>query len=576
MVSFIELLKLCKADNKGMASYKLAVTGNCSTQHLALALKGYAYTQGIALTVLDTDYNQIDAQTIDGGSDIFSFTPDGVLIYMCTEKLYERFRTTDIDRRPFFADCVMEQIKTYWERIDKRIRTDIIQYNFPEYDDRIFGNYGAKLEYSFIYQLRRLNYIMAEQSRQFNNVHIADLSYIQYLYGRNTAFDERLYYTAKMTISETVLPDAARAAIDIICCRCGKLKKGIILDLDNTLWGGVIGDDGIGGIEIGELGTGRAFSDFQLWLKELKKRGILLAVCSKNNEDTAKEPFIKHPDMILRLDDISLFIANWDSKVENIYKIQQTLNIGMDSLVFIDDNPFERDLVRKMIPEITVPELPGDPALYLKYLSELNLFETAAFSEEDKVRTEHYKNEIKRAESQKQYKTYDDYLIGLDMKSAAVPFDRFNYPRIAQLIQRSNQFNLRTVRYTEAEIESIASDPGYITLSFTLSDKFGDHGLISAVIMRWQDDVTLFIDTWVMSCRVLKRGMEEFIINKIIDTAKSAGAHKIIGEYIKTPKNKMTEKIYGSLGFDNIGGNVFSAETDNFKYNTSYISEINK
>ena len=237
-----------------------------------------------------------------------------------------------------------------------------------------------------------------------------------------------------------------------------------ILDLDNTLWGGIVSEAGVRGIEIGNLGKGHAFTDFQIWLRELKRRGILLAVCSKNDESAAKAPFLEHPEMILRLDDFAVFVANWNDKAENIKEIQRSLNIGMDSMVFLDDNPFERELVRTMLPEVTVPELPADPADYLSYLKSLNLFETTAYSGEDAERTKQYQTEEKRKNLRDSAGSYEAYLESLQMTADIRLFDEFQVPRISQLCNRSNQFNLRTVRYSEKEIENIIKDPEQIGL----------------------------------------------------------------------------------------------------------------
>lgn len=409
--------------------------------------------------------------------------------------------------------------------------------------------------------------------QEVKNVYILDLDAIQAACGRGKFSDPKLYYIAKMPISVDVLPSVAKNVVDMVQALRGSVKKCVVLDLDNTLWGGVIGDDGLSGIQIGELGTGHAFSDFQAWLKELKNRGMLLAVCSKNSDQTAREPFEKHPEMILRLEDFSMFVANWEDKASNIRTIQKALNIGMDSLVFLDDNPFERNLVRSMIPEITVPELPEDPAEYLQYLRGLGLFETASYSAEDSNRTRQYREQAERAVFESSFQSYDAYLEGLDMKAVAAPFDVFHYPRIAQLTQRSNQFNLRTVRYTEAEVEAISRDDSRICLYFTLKDKFGDHGLISVVILDKQADGILFISQWLMSCRVLKRGMEEFIVNKIMQTAGANGFRKVIGEYIPTPKNAMVQDLYEKMGFAPVGENRFEADVSGFRFHKTFITE---
>lgn len=569
-VSFSQLKKLSRQAPAAGKPYRLAILGDCATQHLATALRGCANYMGLPMEVFDADYNQLDAQTTDPGSALYASKPDGVLIYMCAEKLAEAFYDTPPARREEFAQRVMEKLTGYWAALSANCSATILQFNFVALDDACFGSYALKLEASLAYQLQKLNVLLADACRSMKNVYPVDLNGVQSRLGRERSYDDKLYLIAKMPLSLEALPEAAKRVVDTVNALRGSVKKCAVLDLDNTLWGGVIGDDGINEIQIGELGSGRAYTRLQTWLRELKNRGILLAVCSKNNEDTAKEPFLKHPDMVLRLEDFSMFVANWEDKASNLRRIQQTLNIGMDSIVFIDDNPFERSAVKSLIPELTVPELPEDPSLYASFLQDLNLFETASFSAEDAGRTAQYRAEAERTTLQTAFASYDDYLSQLEMRARAEPFDAFHYPRIAQLTQRSNQFNLRTVRYTEAQIEAAAADGGLITRYYTLRDKFGDYGLISVVIMEKRSDEELFIDTWLMSCRVLKRGMEEFIINDLLGVAKAGGYKRVVGEYIKTPKNAMVESIYESLGFARDGG-LFVAETDSFIPNKTYI-----
>lgn len=572
-ITFKQLKKFSKADDSLLPQYKLAVMGDCATQHLATAIRGYGIYAGLGLSVFDTDYNQIDAQVMDPGSELYAFAPNAVLIQMCTEKLYEAFCSTPLNRRASFAEDTYARICLTWERMNAHTQVTIFQCNFPLMDDGGFGQYGNKTPDSFLFQQRKLNFLLMQGCQEIKNVYIIDLDAIQASYGREKFSDPKLYYIAKMPISVDALPAVAKNVVDMVQALRGVVKKCVVLDLDNTLWGGVIGDDGLSGIQIGELGTGHAFSDFQAWLKELKNRGMLLAVCSKNNESAAKEPFEKHPEMILRLEDFSMFVANWEDKASNIRAIQKTLNIGMDSLVFLDDNPFERNLVRSMIPEITVPELPEDPAMYLQYLRSLGLFEMASYSADDSGRTQQYREQAERAVFEASFQSYDAYLEGLGMKAVAAPFDVFHYPRIAQLTQRSNQFNLRTVRYTEAEIEAISQDDSHICLYFMLKDKFGDHGLISVVILDKQADSNLFVSEWLMSCRVLKRGMEEFIVNKILQTAAEHGFQTVIGEYIPTPKNAMVKDLYEKMGFTRVGENRFEADVSSFQYHKTFITE---
>jgi FkbH-like protein len=375
-----------------------------------------------------------------------------------------------------------------------------------------------------------------------------------------------------MILSIDSLPYVSARILDIVCALKGKFKKCLILDLDNTVWGGVVGDDGLEGIQLGHgLGIGKVFTEFQMWVKKLKDRGIIICVCSKNDEDKAKEPFEKHPDMVLRLNDIAVFMANWETKVDNIRAIQQILNIGFDSMVFLDDNPFERNIVREHIPDITVPELPDDPAEYLEFLYSLNLFETASYSATDKDRTKQYQVEAQRVGYAKTFHDEADFLRSLNMVSTVEGFTKFNTPRVAQLSQRSNQFNLRTVRYTEADIEAFSNDPAVIPVTFTLEDKFGDNGLICVIIMKRMDAESLFIDTWFMSCRVLKRGMEHFTLNTLVAKAREKGYKRIVGEYLPTLKNGMVKDHYDRLGFTSLGDGRYELDLATYQEKECYI-----
>ena len=571
-MKFAELEKNCKKSTDTCTDfYSLAILGNCATQHLAKAIKGYAYEEKIALHVFDADYNQIDAQVMDNNSELYQMTPDFTLFWLCTEKLYEAFCQST--NRSDFANQIIMYLEGYWNRVNQQYKTTILQFNFTQIDDRIFGNYGNKTQDSFLFQIRKLNYLLMEKCTQYKNVFIIDIEYLQQIYGEDGIKENKMYYIAKMPLSTKILPEVAKQTIDVIKAMKGKMKKCVILDLDNTLWGGVIGDDGLENIQIGELGLGHAFSEFQMWLKELQKRGIILAVCSKNEEVVAKEPFLHHPEMVLHMEDIAMFVANWEDKASNIKKIQDTLNIGMDSIVFFDDNPFERNLVKSMIPDITVPDLPEDPSQYLEYVKLLNLFETAAYSETDKNRTKQYQEEIGRVNLQKQFSSYSEYLESLEMVAEAKPFDKFHFSRIAQLTQRSNQFNLRTVRYTEQEIEQLAKEKEHLTLYFTLKDKFGDYGLISVVVLDKQPENTLFISEWLMSCRVLKRGMEEFILDEIIRTAEENGFKKVIGEYIRTPKNNMVSELYKKMGFQEVSKDRYKVNIAEYRKHKTYIQK---
>ena len=554
---------------------KVALLGDTATQLLVTSIRGEAIDRGLNLKVYEADYNQVERQLMDPTSELYGYDAEIVIIFQSTHKLGEYHSSLAIDKQEHLADERLSFISSLCEN-PSFANKKILYFNYPEIEDTVFGSYANKVESSFSFQVRKLNYELMKLACQYPNLFICDIAGLQNMFGRRFMFAPNVYMTTEMVLSVNALPYVASRVVDIIAAIKGQFKKCLILDLDNTVWGGVIGDDGLEGIELGHgLGIGKAFTEFQMWVKKLKQRGIIICVASKNNEETAREPFEKHPDMVLKLDDIAVFQANWETKVDNIRTIQSVLNIGFDSMVFLDDNPFERNMVRENIPGITVPELPDDPAMYLEYLYSLNLFETASYSNADKDRTKQYQVEAKRVSLSKSFTNEADFLKSLNMVSTVSGFTRFNTPRVAQLSQRSNQFNLRTIRYTEADIESMANDPNVIDLSFTLEDKFGDNGLIAVVIMKQQDVDTLFVDTWFMSCRVLKRGMENFTLNTMAEYAKEKGYKRIIGEYIPTPKNKMVELHYPNLGFTQLEPESYQyvLDLDSYSPRECYITK---
>ena len=528
--------------------------GDTATQLLGTAIRGTGAVRGYNIDLFEAEYNQVEQQMLIPTSDLHQFDADFIVVFQSTHKLGENHSLLSTEKQLTLADDRLAFLASICDHPALQGKK-IIYFNYPEIGDTVFGSYANKVESSFTYQVRKLNYELMQLSEKYQNLFICDIAELQNKFGRDKMFAPNTYTSTEMVFRMDVLPYVASRVMDIVCAIRGQFKKCLILDLDNTLWGGVIGDDGLEGIQLGHgLGIGKMFTEFQMWIKKLKQRGIIICVASKNNEEIAKEPFENHPDMVLKLDDIAVFQANWETKVDNIRTIQQILNIGFDSMVFLDDNPFERNMVQENIPGITVPELPEYPEDYLEYLYSLNLFETASYSNLDKDRTKQYQVEAQRVSLSKSFTNEADFLKSLNMVSVVSGFTKFNIPRVAQLSQRSNQFNLRTVRYTDADIEVLANDPEVIDLSFTLEDKFGDNGLIAVVIMKPLDKETLFVDTWFMSCRVLKRGMENFTLNTMVDAAKAKGYKRIIGEYLPTPKNAMVAEHYPQLGFIRIEG----------------------
>ena len=575
MLTFKELKRLSKQDASGKPVVKLALLGDTATQLLATALRGFGVERGYDIDLYEAEFNQVERQLLDPTSELYQFQADFIVIFQSTHKLGEHYSMLSQEKQLLLADERLSFIASVCENPSFSTKK-IICLNYPEIEDTVFGSYSNKVESSFTWQVRKLNYELMNLSAKYSNLFVCDIAALQNKLGRDTMFAPNVYVSTEMILSIDALPFVASRIIDIVSAVKGQIRKCLILDLDNTMWGGVIGDDGLEGIQLGHgLGIGKAFTEFQMWVKKLKQRGIIICVASKNNEETAKEPFEKHPDMVLKLDDIAVFQANWETKVDNIRTIQRILNIGFDSMVFLDDNPFERNMVRENIQGITVPELPEDPGEYLEYLYSLNLFETASYSSADKDRTRQYQVEAKRVSLQKYFINEANFLKSLNMVSEVSGFTKFNTPRVSQLSQRSNQFNLRTVRYTEADIAAFADNPEVIDLSFTLKDKLGDNGLIAVVIMKRMDEETLFIDTWFMSCRVLKRGMENFTLNAMVERARSMGYRKIIGEYLPTPKNQMVENHYPDLGFKRIAGTEtaqYELLLDDYQTRECYIS----
>lgn len=574
MLSFKQLSRNCKHREVASAAPRMALVGDTATQFLATALRGEAINRGYDLELFEAEYNQVERQFLDPSSELYAFEADYIVLFQSTHKLCEHHSMLPDSERVTLADNRLAFLTSICQN-PQLTGKKLICMNYPEIEDTVYGSYANQVESSFTYQVRKLNYGLMQLAREYSNLFICDIAGVQNKIGRDRMFASNVYVSTEMVLSIDALPYVASRVIDIVSALCGQFKKCLILDLDNTVWGGVIGDDGLEGIQLGHgLGIGKAFTEFQMWVKKLKQRGIIICVASKNNEETAKEPFEKHPDMVLQLDDIAVFMANWETKVDNIRAIQQILNIGFDSMVFLDDNPFERNMVRENIPGITVPELPEDPGDYLEFLYGENLFETVSYSGTDKDRTKQYQVEAQRVSLQKTFANEADFLKSLNMVSEVSGFTKFNTPRVAQLSQRSNQFNLRTVRYTEADIEAMAADKDTIDLSFTLEDKFGDNGLIAVVIMKRQDDETLFVDTWFMSCRVLKRGMENFTLNTMVEQAKAKGYKRIIGEYLPTPKNKMVEEHYLHLGFIPVADAStaqYLLDVENYKPRECYI-----
>jgi FkbH-like protein len=545
---------------------RIALLSDAATQQFVPTLKTLFSENGIGATFYEGPFDAIELEAINPASGLYAFKPDAVFVINATQALRARYYGHGMEAE-------LDGIRRVWDALAAHCSCRVIQCNFPLPYDRPFGQFDSKVGNSFYSATQTLNAQLAEAARERPNVLLCDVEAVASYVGRRNWFDERLWDMSKTFCSLDHLPQAAQAMVDLIMAGLGRVVKCVVLDLDNTLWGGVVGDAGPLGIHIGAHGDGEAFYRFQKYLLALKKRGILLAVCSKNDMANAVGAFEQNPEMVLKRDDITVFIANWENKADNIRKIRETLEIGLDSMVFLDDNAFERNLVRNFLPEVIVPELPEDPADYVRAVCELNLFETTAFSAEDVARSALYKQEADRREALSSYTDVTEFLRSLDMQIVVGRFESEKIGRISQLFLRSNQFNLTTHRYSETDCTAMMRDEaGCIPLYASLSDRFGDHGLIS-IVVAWPEGNTLRISDWLMSCRVLGRGVEQYLMNYVFARAADLGLAVVSGEYIPSPKNGMVKDFWAQFGFENVGGFKWEKAVSSFNPATVWIRE---
>lgn len=546
---YASLLKEMNPATLGLQKIKIALLGTSTLDLFASVFRYWLAEEGFDAEVFIGDFGIIHQAVLDRSSRLYEFEPE--IIWLFTSHRDVRLQLDSGSSLSAVEEAVKRAVGEYaslWDAIRENSSAYVLQNNCDIHMSRVFGNFEGSVSWSHTSLLRLFNIELAKTAGPGRV--IFDIDYLSSLVGKKYWYDARYWYHSKHAFNINCTGMVAYHGAKLIGAIRGKSKKCIVLDLDNTLWGGVVADDGLEGIRLGDGSEGEAYVAFQQYLKLLKDRGILLAVSSKNDEDSAKEPFLKHPETKLRLDDFVVFRANWKNKADNIRDIAATLNIGLDSLVFVDDNPAERALVRMELPMVVVPEMPEDPADYIPVLANGGYFETVAYSGEDQTRHASYKENASRNAFQANFTNMEEYLENLGMTAVVGVFDELNIPRIAQLINKSNQFHLTTTRYTEADIMRFQNDPQKICRYFKLKDRFGDYGLVSAVILEaGGGGAGLFIDTWAMSCRVLSRGLEEFIMDEILSIAAGIQAGKIYGRYIPTKKNKLVAGLYGHLNF---------------------------
>jgi FkbH-like protein len=528
-------------------SKKLAILGGATTHFLLPLIRLFALKRGLLLTIYESGFGLFEQEIWGESPALHAFQPDVIHFHVSSRNLPLPPVSAEPER------VVRELTDRYlglYRAATKRFGCALIINNFETSSERALGSLDAVLPGSRNSIVRALNDALARGLPP--QVYINDIEQLAAICGKDDWFDARLWNETKTAVSFACQPHYADRLGALLGALAGRSKKCLVLDLDNTLWGGVIGDDGLQGIKLGPgQPEGEAFQQFQIYVKALKERGVLLAVASKNEAENALLPFRQHADMVLKESDIACFVAGWEPKDGSLQSIAQQLNIGLDSLVFFDDNPAERQLVSASLPAVTVIDVPADPSLFVQALDRANLFDMLSVTAEDQIRGDFFQDNRARAELGAATTSYDDFLQRLEMRAFVEPVTTRNMARVAQLINKTNQFNLTTRRLTEAQVEALIGAAAVYTSTIRLDDKFGANGLISVVIGALHAD-TLVIENWLMSCRVLKRGVELLEMERLLEFCRNRGVRTIIGRYIPTAKNKLVSDHYAELSFERV------------------------
>jgi FkbH-like protein len=562
-LGYLETLQLDRAlgqlilePGSGFAVVRLAVLSSSTINHLPPAIRVAGLRRRMMIDVHTGAYGQYRQDLLDSASSLHKFAPQIVLFSISAKDTIAGVPlTATIDEVSETIVRSVDELRLLWRKARATFNATIIQQTFLDITEPVFGSYDCLVPGAPARVVKRLNDQLLKAAAQ-DGVLLLDVAHASERDGIDAWFDKGRWLHGKLEIA----PEAAALYGDmvarIVAAQRGLSKKCLVLDLDNTLWGGVVGDDGLEGLVLGEgSAVGEAHLAVQRYAKQLKERGIILAVCSKNDHAIAESAFQDHPEMLLRRSDISAFMANWDDKAENLKAIAAQLNIGLDSLVFLDDNPVERARIRQSLPMVTVPELPKDIAHYVRCLADAGYFEAVAFTSEDRQRTEQYAANAEREAFLKLSGSMDDFLRALQMSAVFGQFRTADLGRVTQLFNKTNQFNTTTRRYTAEEVANFATAAETMTLQFRLLDKYGDNGIVSAMILRpdSKQPEVFEIDNWVMSCRVFGRQLEFEAMNIAVEQARRRGMKALRATYVPTPKNGVISELYPSLGFCPVG-----------------------
>lgn len=530
---------------KSLTRFRLGIAGNATLDFVVPFLEATALRYGILLEVEAAGFGQHVQEAIDPQSQLNRARPDAVLLAL------------DMRGLPFQDDTgtghaherALSQLLSLCDGFRAHAGATCLVQTLAAPLEPQFGSLDLAVPGTARNAVARFNAALAAEAVSRGDV-LIDVEWLAQAVGLDRWNDERAWHMARMPFAQQALPMYAEVVVRAIAAMRGRSRKCLVLDLDNTLWGGVIGDDGLEGIALSQGDArGEAHRAIQAAALALRRRGIVLAVCSKNDDGVARLPFRSHPGMLLKEDDIAVFVANWNDKASNLEHIARRLDIGIDALVLLDDNPAERAQVRQALPQVAVPELGIDASQYVRHLMMGGYFESIAFTRDDLLRAEQYRGNASRAELQDSSRDLGEFLRSLEMQIVFAPFDAAGRKRIVQLINKTNQFNLTTRRYTEAQVVALETSADRHTLQINLVDRFGDNGMVCVVICEnggeeWR------IDSWLMSCRVLNRKVEEAVCNRLAATARASGATRLVGVYVPTPRNGMVAGLYPRLGFE--------------------------
>lgn len=575
--SILAALKEKKLEKK----FKIAILGGSSTEDIKTFLEIFLLNKGLQAEFYESDFNTYYEEIVFKQGGLYEFKPDIVFIHTTYRniKTIPNIKDTISDVKSK-ADDFSSKLELMWNNLRENLNCTIIQNNLEFPPIRNFGSEDQINNKGLVKFITEINSYIYNYSANESSFYVNDINYLSAYYGLENWHDEKSWTIGKYAFNYILLPQFSYNLFSIIESIYGMKKKVLILDLDNTLWGGVIGDDGVENIKIGpDDAISESFYNFQKYIKHIQSTGVLLAICSKNEMENAMLG-INHPNSLLKRDDFVCIKANWQQKSKNILEISKELNLGLNSFVFVDDNPAEREEVKSSLPDVSVPDIGTDVNEYIKIINSCNYFDRLSLTDEDSNRTDYYAKNEQRTTELKNFQDYDEYLASLEMKAFINEFDEKNFIRIHSLINKTNQFNLTTRRYTEAEVKDVISNKNKIGMYGFLKDKFGDNGLIVVLAGDLNLNDSVFdIQLWCMSCRVFKRQMEYYFFNEIIKKLRTLKIKKIIGTYIPSKKNKVVENIYEELGFlklnDDMDKHRYELVIENYKINKTKIEEDN-